>query len=169
VVNDDFGKDLEEISEIHGTILTFPWRKWKNMTGLSVKSNMALNTLKDWFTNSGLSLNLTKTKMLKFETTSQNNTLFQLHYKNQHLQDVKNIKFLGIEIHKFMNWKAHVKPILPKLGNTCFAIRNMKSCSNIETLRMIHLAYFHSIMKYGNIFWGNSTEGKKVFFLQKGL
>jgi hypothetical protein len=66
-----------------------------------------------------------------------------------------------------MNWKAHVKLMLPKLGNACFAIRNMKSCSNIETLRMIYIAYFNSIMKYGIIFWGNSAEAKKVFLLQK--
>jgi hypothetical protein len=83
------------------------------------------------------------------------------------LQDVKNIKFLGREIDKFMNWKVHVKLILTKLGNACLAIRNMKSCCNIETLRMIYLAYFHSIMKYGIIFWGNSAEAKKVFLLQK--
>jgi hypothetical protein len=67
----------------------------------------------------------------------------------------------------FMNWQMHVQLILPKLGNACFAIRNMKFCSNTETLRMIYLAYFHSIMKYGIIFWGNSTEDKNVFLLQK--
>jgi hypothetical protein len=83
------------------------------------------------------------------------------------LQDVKNIKFLGIEIDKFKNWKAHVKLILPKLGNAYFEIRYMQSCSNIETLRMIYLAYFHSTMKYGIIFWGNSAEVKKIFLLQK--
>jgi hypothetical protein len=66
--------------------------------------------------------------MLKFGTTFQN-TLFQLHYKNQHLQNVNNTKFLGIEIDKFMNWKAHIKLILPKLGKACFAIWNMKFCS----------------------------------------
>jgi hypothetical protein len=128
---------------------------------------MALNMLKYWFTNNGLSLNLTKTKILKFETTSQNDALFQSQYKNQHLQDVKNIKFLGIEMDKFMNWKVRVKLILPKLGNACFAIGNMKCCSNIETLRMIYLAYFHLIMKYGIIFGGNSAEAKKVFLLQE--
>jgi hypothetical protein len=95
-----------------------------NTHELQVKSDKALNTLKYWFANNGLSLNLTKTKILKFQTTSQN-LLFQLQCKNQHLQDVKNIKFLGIEIGKFMNWKAHVEQILPKLGNACFAIRNM--------------------------------------------
>jgi hypothetical protein len=91
----------------------------------------------------------------------------QLNYKNEVLHDEKHIKFLGLEIDKFLNWKTHVKLILPKLGNACFAIRNTKLCSNIETLRMIYHAYFHSIMKYGIIFWGNSPDVKKVFLLQK--
>jgi hypothetical protein len=55
-----------------------------------------------WFANNGLCLNLTKAKILKFENTSQNNVLFQLQCKTQHLQDGKNIKFLGIEIDKFV-------------------------------------------------------------------
>jgi hypothetical protein len=56
---------------------------------------MVLNTLHYWFMNNGLSLNVKKTKMLKFETTSQNNTLFQLHYKNELLQDVKVLSSWG--------------------------------------------------------------------------
>ena len=63
--------------------------------------------------------------------------------------------------------KTYVKLMLLKLGNACFAIRNMNLCSNIETLKMIYHAYFHSIMKYGLIFWGNSPDAKKVFLLQK--
>jgi hypothetical protein len=72
---------------------------------------------------------------------------FQLYYNNEVLYDAMNIKFLGLEIVKFLNWKIHVKSMLPKLGKACFAIRNMKLCGNIETLRMIYHAHFHSIMK----------------------
>jgi hypothetical protein len=38
---------------------------------------------------------------------------------------------------------------------------------NINTLKSIYFAYFHSTIKYGIIFWGNSTNSKKVFTLQK--
>lgn len=55
----------------------------------------------------------------------------QLNLKNEVLHDETHIKFLGLEIDKFLNWKTHVKLMLPKLGNSCFAIRNMKLCSNI--------------------------------------
>jgi hypothetical protein len=40
-------------------------------------------------------------------------------------------------------------------------------CSNINTLKVIYFAYFHSLMKYGIILWGNSSGSKKVFTLQK--
>jgi hypothetical protein len=49
-----------------------------------------------------------------------------------------NIRFLGPEMDKFMNWKTSVKLMLYKLGNACFAITNMKYCSNTETFRMIY-------------------------------
>ena len=34
---------------------------------------------------------------------------------------------------------------------------------------MIYFAYFHSIINYGIIFWGNSCECKKVFLAQKKI
>jgi hypothetical protein len=76
--------------------------------------------------------------MLKFETTKRGNMPLQLYYNNEVLYDAMNITFLGLEIDKFSNWK------IPKLGKACFAIRNMKLCGNIETLRMIYHAHFHS-------------------------
>jgi hypothetical protein len=53
------------------------------------------------------------------------------------------------------------------LGKACYAIRSMKPYSNVATLKMIYHAYFHSLMRYGIDFWGNSSEAIKVFLLQK--
>jgi hypothetical protein len=39
----------------------------------------------------------------------------------------------------------------------------------IETLKLGYFAYFHSIMSYGIIFWGNSTDSKKVIYIQKRI
>jgi hypothetical protein len=41
--------------------------------------------------------------------------------------------------------------------------------SSINTLKIIYFAYFHSIINYGIIFWGNSIESKKVFLAQKEI
>jgi hypothetical protein len=40
---------------------------------------------------------------------------------------------------------------------------------NIDTLKSICFAYFHSIMKYGIIFGGNSFNSKRIFTLQKKI
>jgi hypothetical protein len=42
----------------------------------------------------------------------------------------------------------------------------MQLCSN-DTHKSIYFAYFHSIMKYGIIFWGNSPNSKMIFTLWK--
>jgi hypothetical protein len=57
--------------------------------------------------------------------------------------------------------------LVPKLSGACYAIRSMLHISNTYTLRSVYFAYFHSIMKYGIIFWGNSSDSKKAFTLQK--
>jgi len=36
-----------------------------------------------------------------------------------------------------------------------------------ETLKMVYYTYFHIIMNYGLIFWGNSSHIAKIFKTQK--
>jgi hypothetical protein len=49
------------------------------------------------------------------------------------------------------------------------AVRFMYYFSNVKTLKVIYFANFHSVMKYGIIFWGNSIGSKKVWQLQEGV
>jgi hypothetical protein len=37
----------------------------------------------------------------------------------------------------------------------------------MNTLILVYYAYFHSIIKYGRIFWSNSPNGGNIFTLQK--
>jgi len=61
--------------------------------------------------------------------------------------------------------------MIPKVSRPCYAIRLMVCISNINTLKSIHYTYFHSIIliKYGIIFWGNSSNNGKIFTLQKKI
>jgi hypothetical protein len=57
--------------------------------------------------------------------------------------------------------------MIPKLGGACYAVRWVVHISNITTFKSIYFAYFHSVIKYGIIFWGNSSNSGKIFTLQK--
>jgi hypothetical protein len=48
-------------------------------------------------------------------------------------------------------------------------MRNITLLMKTESIKLVFFAYFHSIMSYGNIFWGNSTYIKKVFYIQKKI
>jgi hypothetical protein len=37
----------------------------------------------------------------------------------------------------------------------------------MDTMKLIYFAYFHNLMKYRIIFWGNSSDSKMVFTLEK--
>jgi hypothetical protein len=55
------------------------------------------------------------------------------------------------------------------LSSACYAVSLMYHFSTTDTLKMIYFAYSHSVIKFGIIFWGNSTESKRVFQLQKKI
>jgi hypothetical protein len=57
--------------------------------------------------------------------------------------------------------------MIPKLSRACYAIISMSHISSTRTLESISFAYFHSIMKYGIIFGGNSPNSKMMLTLQK--
>jgi hypothetical protein len=60
-----------------------------------------------------------------------------------------------------------IDQLIPKLKGVCYAVISLLHISNTETLKSIYYAYFHSLMKYRIILWGNSTDSRKVFTLQK--
>ena len=59
--------------------------------------------------------------------------------------------------------------MIPKLSGACYAIRLMVHINNINTLKSIFYAHFHSLIKYEIIFWGTYSNSRKIFTLQKKI
>jgi hypothetical protein len=59
--------------------------------------------------------------------------------------------------------------VVPTLSAACFAVRVFNPFMSQYTLMMIYYSYFHSIMNYGLIFWGNSSYSNSIFKLQKRI
>jgi hypothetical protein len=121
-----------------------------------------------WFTANGLSLNMDKTNIIKFSPSNRQYNNLQLMYHSKLLSAVDSTKFLGLELDNHVNWKSHIKKILPKLSGACYVIRQLYALCDISTLRMIYFAYFHSIMEYGIMFWGHLVKVIEFFFSKRG-
>jgi len=74
-----------------------------------------------------------------------------------------------VHIDNHLNWKCHIDRILPKLITAGFVIKQLFYVPNLKTSQMAYFVYFHSIMRYGIIFWGNATNSCMVFKLQKSV
>jgi len=59
--------------------------------------------------------------------------------------------------------------MIPKLSGACYAVGFMAHISNINTHKSIYSPHFHYIIKYGIIFWGNSSNSGKIFILQNKI
>jgi hypothetical protein len=59
--------------------------------------------------------------------------------------------------------------LLRKLGSTCFVMRRLYYILNIDSLKHVCFAHFHTVVKYGKIFWGNQDNVNKVFILPKRI
>ena len=104
---------------------------------------------------------------MKFITNNSSHSSLRIGYKEKYTEQMVNTKFLGLRTNNHINWKNHIEQMIPKLREACNAIRSMVHISNINTLKSIYYACFHSIIKPGIMFWGNSSNSRKIFPSQK--
>jgi hypothetical protein len=136
------------------------------MDKLSAKLHLTLSHISNWFQANRLVLILTKTKALKFSVTIRPDVL-NLTHGGQSLPEVETTKFLGLQIDNSFSWKSHVSILSKKLSTVCFIMRRLYHVLTIDSLKLIYFAHFQSIVKYGIIFWGTSSNLKHIFLLQK--
>jgi len=72
-----------------------------------------------------------------------------------------------MELDANLNWKEHVKRVVAKISGFSFVLGTLRNITSMECVLSAYYAYVYSIIKYGIIFWGNSTNSKDVFIIQK--
>jgi len=125
--------------------------------------------ISNWFQCNRLTLNYDKTHFLQFLTKKQNEMQQQIVTSNSVITNINCTKFLGLIIDSTLSWKDHVTEITQKLNKACYVIRTLTFLRSLEVLRMGYFSYFHSIMSYGIIFWGNSHHSVNIFKIQKRI
>jgi hypothetical protein len=71
---------------------------------------------------------------------------------------------LGFRIDKHTEWKNRSEQVfvLTEKNSASYVIKFVYCCSKTGTLKMIHIAFFHAVIKYGIIFWVKSTDNKSL-------
>ena len=123
----------------------------------------------NWFQSNLLSLNSNKTHFLQFLTKKHNEMKIQIMASNSIITNINSTKFLGLTIDCTLSWGEHILGLSSKLNKACYAIRAIKPYMSPSVLRTVYFSYFHSVMSYGIIFWGNSHFNNNIFKIQKRI
>jgi hypothetical protein len=135
-------------------------------------ANEIFHDINKWFTTNPVSIYSDKIYIyiyiyIYMQFVTKTSSLIDLHimYKNKEIANTSNTKFLGQTFYNTFSWKNHTDAIVPKLCSACFTIRAVKPFLSQESLRLVYFSYFHSIMTYGLVFWGNLYHRNTVFKL----
>ena len=142
-----------------------------NLCTLRSDIEQDMNSLSDWFCANKLSLNVSKTNFLLFNTkqTHQARDVHELKHGNSTIQRVRTTKFLGIYIDDGLEWGDHIEHIIKKVSSGSYAIRTAKRLLSVENLRNMYFSLVHSHLTYGNMIWGQACKYRlhRLVMLQK--
>ena len=90
----------------------------------------------------------------------------KIGFNNNFITNSSYTKFLGVTMNNALAWNNHIDILMKKLSKACYIIRNTKTYMSASSLKMIYYAFFHSVMSYGIIFWGNWSHSSIIFRVQ---
>ena len=92
---------------------------------------------------------------------------YKLTMKIKQISTANETKFLELSINNNLSWKTHIECIKSKLSSACYVMRSVNPYITINILKMIYYPYFHSVMTYGLLFWGELPRQYKDFQVAK--
>ena len=137
----------------------------KSVNRLNKHVNLDLKNLIYWLNANKISLNVKKNWVSFFKHQRKKlDSPIKIKLSRKRLYPSKSVKYLGIKIHKNLNWKQHMHDIAIKL-NRANALLNFV---NKHTLRTIYFAIFDTHLNYGNLIWGQNLNAvSRIVILQK--
>lgn len=128
----------------------------------------ALTSIINWLDNNNLKININKTKIIHFrQRENAASTNLDIKYINNTIEEVDTTKFLGIQIDNKLNWKPQVESLCKKINSIVYVLYKLSPIVNMETLLIAYHGLIASNIRYGIMFWGNSTYVDKIFKHQK--
>lgn len=121
------------------------------------KSSNLLETIKQWFNQHLLTMNITKTKYLPF--CSYKNSLptykkIKIHNTDTEIDQADYIKYLGIILDSHLKWDRQIEHICKKMRYLSYTFRQASNILNEHQLLIIYYGLVESIMQYGITAWG---------------
>lgn len=141
------------------------YKKCNDYNDYQYDINNAFINIIDWFNRNNLITNLNKTKIMHFYQRKIPNVV--INCNNCAFEQVTCTKFLGLYIDNHLDWKSHIEQLSKKLKRAAYALLKISRKVNEEAVLIAYDGLVNSLMRYGIVFWDNSTNQVIVFKAQK--
>lgn len=139
----------------------------QNKEYYQVDINSTLNSIITWLSNNNLKININKTNLMQFTQRLNFVPDMNINYQNKSINEIDSTKFLGITIDTKLDWKAHSEDLAKRLSSSAYALYKLAPVVQTDALLNAYHGLVAAILRYGLIFWGNSTLSNLVFKAQK--
>lgn len=130
--------------------------------------NIVVNSVKTWLCNYNLVLNIEKTKCMIFHSDNSKLDFPEtVDILDSSVVVEDNVKFLGIVLDSQLKWGPHTEQLKTRLSSACYTLFMLIGQVNFDVLKLVYFANFHSILSYGIIFGGSSSNVENIFVVQK--
>ena len=167
----DLHNAIKHCSTIHFADDTSLIIKNKSLKQMKKYLNFDLKNLSKWLKANMISLNTSKTELLLFRHPNKNlNYNVKAKINGKVIKPSKYVKYLGIYIDSYLNWKFNTNILAAKLSRSLGMLSKIRHYVNIETLKSIYFAIFSSHLSYASIIWAqnpNNQNVKRIMRLQK--
>lgn len=134
---------------------------------LEIDINNTLTNLIQWLTNNNLMINIEKTYIMHFKNRSIETHDVQIKHDGKPVNEIEVTKFLGLSIDSRLTWKSQIEQVCKRLQTFSYALYMLAKVVDVTAVLTAYYGHVESILRYGLIFWGNSTDIEKVLKIQK--
>lgn len=165
-------KNVEFVDNIHSTLFADDFSihvNGKIFNQVVTNVNLVLEKVAHCLSDLSLVVNASKTFYMSFNFGPKLNDVPALIYNDAIIKRANSHSFLGVIIDDNLSWNIHVDKLVNNLCSACYIIKTIKKYITLEAALQAYHCYFKSIMTYGILLWGNSSQQNhdRVFKLQK--
>ena len=130
----------------------------KSLQVIEQTYNAELFKVSQWLISNKLSLNVSKSVMIIFNT-KQKKTTHKINIKinNEQIQEKEYTKYLGILIDKHLNWSQHIHHVNLKLSRGIGILAKLRHFVSKKTLKSLYYSFIQPHVDYGLINWASAT------------
>ena len=139
----------------------------KNSKELETVANEELQIIYDYFISNGLTISVKKTSFIHFSPKGKKKESINLKIGNQALNEVSELKFLGITLDKSLNFNTHFQNTYKKALHGLRGLILTKNFLTYKAKCAIYHSLIHTHLAYCSIIWINEIKKGQLNQLKK--